>query len=66
VGREQEARLADGAGERALLVAEQLVGQQFFVERAAVDRDEGALGAAAVLVQVAREQLLAGARFAGG
>ncbi len=65
VGGFDQAGLADGAGEGALLVAEQFVGQQFLVEGAAVHRDERAVRPPTVLVQIAREQFLAGAGFAG-
>jgi hypothetical protein len=69
VSGDEQAGLADGAGESASFVAEQFVGQQFFVEGAAVHRQEGAVRvacpAAVVLVQGAREQFLAGAGFAG-
>ena len=54
-----------GAGEGALLVAEQLGFEQGVGNRRAVDRDEGLLGAAAVTVDKSRQQLLAGARLAG-
>ena len=52
------------AGERALLVAEQLRLEQRLGNRRAVDRDERAVGARAQRVQRAREQLLAGAALA--
>ena len=55
---------AGGAGEGALLVAEQLVLQQGLGDRRAVDGDEGALGAGGELVQRAAHQLLAGAALA--
>ena len=54
----------DGAGERALLVAEQLGLEQVLGDRRAVDRDERPVGARAERVQRAREQLLAGAALA--
>src|SRR6478735_6952020 len=57
-------RLLRGAGERALLVSEELAFEQRFRNRRAVDRDE-ALGAPRrQVVQRAREQLLARPRFA--
>ena len=55
---------ADGAGERALLVAEELGLEQVLGNRRAVDRDKRAVGARAERVQRAREQLLAGAALA--
>ena len=54
-----------GAGERALLVAEQLGFEQMVGDRGAVDRDERALRAPAVAVQKARDHLLAGPALAG-
>ncbi len=53
-----------GAGEGAALVAEQLRFQQVLRDRRGVQGDEGLLRAWAVLVQRARHELLAGARFA--
>ena len=61
---EQPALLADGAGERAALVAEELGLEQRLGEGAAVDRDE-LPAAAGVVVDGAGDQLLAGARLAG-
>ena len=55
----------DGAGEGALLVAEQLALDQFARDRRHVDGDERPVAALAVVVQRARHQLLAGAGFAG-
>src|SRR6185503_5918845 len=52
------------AGERALLVAEQLALEQRLGERAAVDLDERAVRALAQPVDRARDQLLAGAALA--
>ena len=52
------------AGERAALVAEQLGLEQIARNRRGVQRDEGLAGARAVVVQRARDQLLAGARLA--
>src|SRR5690606_27742515 len=52
------------AGERALLVAEQLGLQDRLGQRRAVGRDKGLVHAWAVLVNVASEQLLAGAALA--
>jgi hypothetical protein len=45
-------------------VSEQFVGQQFLVERAAIDGDKGSGGTGAVVMQVAGEQLLAGSGLA--
>ena len=53
-----------GAGERALLVTEQLGLEDRLGDRGAVHRDHRALRASAVVVQCAREQLLAGAALA--
>ena len=57
--------LADGrldrAGEGAALIAEQLGLEQVFGDRGAVDGDEFALGARALVVDRAGEQFLAGA-----
>ncbi len=55
---------ADRAGERALLVAEQLALDELLADRRAVHRDERALGARAAGVDGAGDQLLAGARLA--
>ena len=55
----------DGAGEGALLVAEELALQQVFGDRGAVDRDEGRVAPVRLHVDVARHHLLAGAAFAG-
>ena len=52
------------AGERALLVAEQLGLEQGLGNRRAVDRHEGSIGARAHGVQGTREQLFAGAALA--
>src|SRR6266498_3505770 len=52
------------AGERALLVAEQLGFEQGLGDRRAVDRDKRTVRARAERVQRAREQLLAGAALA--
>ena len=61
----ETARLARvGAGERALLVAEQLGLEQRLGNRGAVDGDERPVVARAERVQRAREQLLAGAALA--
>ena len=57
--------LLDRAGERALLVAEQLALEQRLGQRAAVDLDERAVRALAEPVDRARDQLLAGAALAG-
>ena len=56
--------LADGAGEGALLVAEQLALQQPRGDGRAVELDEGAALARAQLVQGAGDEFLARARFA--
>ena len=56
--------LRDGAGERALLVAEQFAFQQAGGNGGAVQLDEGALPARAEVVDGARHQFLAGAGFA--
>ena len=53
------------AGEGALDVAEQLALQQVLAQRIAVHRDERFVLAQAVVVDGARDQLLAGAAFAG-
>ncbi len=54
----------DGAGERALLVAEQLALDQLARERRAIHRDERLARARTSKMNRARDQLLAGARFA--
>ena len=61
-----EAALArrDGAGERALLVAEQLALEQVGGDRAAVDRHERALAARTEIMDGARDDFLAGAGLA--
>ena len=65
VGRLEEAvAIGLGAGERALPVAEELALHQVFGNRAAVDRDEGQLGAGAAGVDHPRGELLAAAGFA--
>ena len=58
------AMVAPRAGEGALHVAEQFRFEQFGRDRAAVDRDEGLGVARAGAVDGARQQFLAGARFA--
>src|SRR5262249_36596714 len=65
--RELEAAglVRDGAGERALLVAEELALDERRRDRRAVDADERSLSTRRVLVQRARDELLAGARLAG-
>ena len=62
-----EAPAAHGvrARERAPLVAEQFRLQQLRGDRRGVERDERAIGARAVPVQCARDQLLAGAGLSG-
>ena len=57
--------LADRAGEGAAHVAEQLALQQVLRDGAAVDGDERPLGARRAAVELARDQLLAGAGLAG-
>src|SRR4029079_17201667 len=65
VGELEPAALAVGrAGERALLVAEQLALEQLLAERGAVDRHERPRGARAAGVDLARGDLLAGAALA--
>src|SRR5262249_56238255 len=54
-----------GAGERALLMAEQLAFQQGLRNGGAVQRHERPMGSGAVLVDRAGSQLLAGAALAG-
>ena len=54
-----------GAGEGALLVAEQFGFDEVARDRRHVDGDEGAGAPLAVIVQRARHQFLAGAGFAG-
>ena len=56
--------LVDGAGERALLVAEQDALDQVLGDGAAVDGDERLAGALALALDGARDQLLADAAFA--
>src|SRR5205807_1374593 len=56
--------MPERARERAALVAEHLGLEQLGGDRAAVDRDEGAIGARARGVDGARDQLLAGAALA--
>ena len=58
---QQSQALAVGSGERPLDVSEQLALEQARGDRGDVDRDERAAAARAVLVQGARQQLLAGA-----
>ena len=61
----ERARLLVGrAGEGALLVPEQLVLENLLGQRGAVEREERALGAIALVVQRARDELLAGAALA--
>ncbi len=57
--------LGHGAGEGAALVAEELALQQVLGDGGAVDGDEELLGARAVLVDGAGDELLAGAALAG-
>src|SRR5439155_12423311 len=56
--------LCDGAGEGALLVAEQLAFEQPCGNRRAVELDEGALPSGTQLMNGAGDQFLARARFA--
>jgi hypothetical protein len=66
VGGLEQARLVGmRAGEAALPVAEELAFHQFGRDRAAVDRNEGATRARALLVDRARGEFLADAGFAG-
>lgn len=55
---------ADGAGKGAFLVAEQLGFRQAFGQRAAVHRQKRLMAARAVVVQIARHHLFAGAGLA--
>ncbi len=57
--------VAQRAGERALHVAEELALEQFARDRRAVDADQRPVAPLARLVDGARDQLLAGAGFAG-
>ena len=61
---EAAAALLDRAGEGALLVAEELALEQLARQRGAVELDERALAARALLVDRARDELLAGAGLA--
>src|SRR6478672_2784842 len=56
---EQTTRVADGSGERAANVAKELRLEQRLGNRAAIDRYEGARRPAAVLMDGARDELLA-------
>ena len=62
--REETALVLDRASERPLHVAEQLALQEALGQRATVDRREGTVGAPRELVDVPRDDLLAGSRFA--
>ncbi len=62
---EETAALEHRAGERALLVAEQLALDELPRDRRAVHLHEGAVGARAEAVQGAGDKLLAGAALAG-
>ena len=53
-----------GVGEGALHMAEQLAFEQILGDRAEIDRDQHLVGAARAAVQLARDQLLAGAVLA--
>jgi hypothetical protein len=64
-GLQQPLLVGVGTSEGALGVSEQFVGQQFLVESATVHCHERAGFAPAVMVQVVREKLLAGAGLAG-
>ena len=57
--------IADGAGERAANVAEQLRFEQRLGNRRAVERDEAEHAPRAVVVNRARHDFLAGARLTG-
>src|SRR5690606_14300454 len=57
--------LLRGAGERALLVAEELALDELGRDRGAVDLDERAAGALGAVVDPAGDELLAGAGLAG-
>ena len=63
-GLEQAVLVGVRAGEAALLVAEEFALHQFGRNRAAVDRHERTAGARALLVDQARDELLADAGFA--
>ena len=62
---EESVAIVVRAGEGALLVAEELALHQVLGNRAAVDRDERRSRARAALVDQARGEFLAAARFAG-
>jgi len=62
---EQAGLVGMGAGEAALLVAEELAFHQLVGDRAAVDRHERTRAAAALSVDGAGDQLLANTRLAG-
>src|SRR6202044_995947 len=53
-----------GSGERALLVPEKLAFEQSFGNGSAIDLDEGTLGALGMLVDRARDEILANPAFA--
>ena len=61
---EQPLAVGVGAGEGPFAVAEELALDEVLGQGAAVDRDEGVAGAAALVVEVAGDQLLAGAGLA--
>src|SRR2546428_297234 len=61
---EEAVAVLPGAGERALLVAEELALHEVFRDRAAVHGNKRLVAARAVLVDQARGELLAAARFA--
>jgi hypothetical protein len=65
IRRGDQTGLADGAGEGAFLVAEELIAQQFLVESGAVDGQEGTLRVGAMFVDEARQHFLARPRLAG-
>ena len=56
--------VAAGVGEGALHMAEQLAFEQILGDRAEIDRDQDLVGAARAAVELARDQLLAGAVLA--
>jgi hypothetical protein len=62
--REEAGTLTNGAGERALLVAEELGLQELAGQRGTVDRDECRMRALARGVDRARDELLTGAALA--
>src|SRR4029078_11317876 len=53
----------DGASERAFAMAEEFGFEKIFGQRAAIDRNKGRVATAAVEMEHARDQFLAGAAF---